>query len=484
MYAHAGPGPKIALAQIEDISRRTTGGLDMVVAYDSDTTYPYWWYLRSFPNQRSFGQNFTRDLRDAPAILVGDANYGKIEPIVGQAYYAFEYTRIWWPNQDYFNLSWERFWNAIRDPQMREAIFQIWLNRDFTKYGQLTNQDLSQSNWSPAGRMRLYLRKDIVAQLWDYGTSPAAQEIVADPYEGKQKTLTAAKVIGIPGSASGQFQNPRDIAIASDGSYYVADTNNHRIQHLSPEGDVLHVWGSFADSSKGNAPGGTFYEPWGVGISPTTGNVYVTDTWNHRIQVFTADGEFIKQWGYFGQAETPLSLWGPRDIAFDNLGNVYVTDTGNKRIVIYDPEGNFLNQFGTVGFEPLQFDEPVGIAVDATGLIYVADTWNQRVQVIQPGTGGQFSVVRTWDIVAWYGQSLDNKPALAVDKVGNVYVSDPEGNRILKFNNQGEFLYFWGDYGVSFDQFNLPVGLATDASNGLWVADSGNHRIMYFQPGE
>lgn len=484
VYAHCTPGIKIALSQIEDLSHRTTGSLDMVVAYDDDTTYPYWWYLRNYPNQRYFGANPTRDLRDAPVILVGDKNYASIQPIVGQAYHMFEYIRIWWPNQDYYNLTWERISSALRDPRMREALFQIWLNRDFTQYGQLTGKDFSLSNWTPSGSMRLYLRKDIVAQLWDYGTTPSAQEIVADPYEGKSRTINAEKVLGAPGTVEGQFQNPRDIAVAPDGSLYVADTNNHRIQHITPDGEVLHAWGSFADSSKGEAPGGTFYEPWGIAVSPDGSVVYVADTWNHRIQSFSASGEFIKTWGFFGQAETPFALWGPRDIAIDRLGNVYVTDTGNKRIIIYDPNGNYLNQFGTVGYEAIQFDEPVGIAIDASDLIYIADTWNQRVQVIQAGTGGEFTQVRSWDIVAWYGESLDNKPYIAVDSQGNVYLSDPEGNRILKFNNQGEFLYYWGDFGVSSDRFNLPVGLAVDEQDALWIADSGNNRIMQFTSGE
>jgi uncharacterized protein (TIGR03663 family) len=483
VYAHTTPGIKIALSQIEDISKRTTGSLDMVVAYDDDTTYPYWWYLRNYPNQRYFGANPTRDLRDAPAILVGDKNFAKIEPIVGQAYYPFEYIRIWWPNQDYYNLTWERIRNALTDPQMREAIFQIWLNRDFTKYAELTGQDLSQSKWSPRGLMRLYLRKDIAAQLWDYGIAPSAQEIIADPYEDKGKSLVADTTLGVSGNAEGQFMNPRDVAVAPDGSLYVADTNNHRIQHLTPTGEVLQTWGSFADVSKGEAPGGTFYEPWGIDVAPD-GTVYVADTWNHRIQSFTPEGEFIKTWGFFGQAETPFALWGPRDIATDRRGNVYVTDTGNKRIVIYDANGNFLNQFGSVGYEPLQFDEPVGIDVDDAGLIYVADTWNQRVQVIEPGTAGEFSLVRSWEVVAWYGQSLDNKPYLAVDSQGNVYVSDPEGYRILKFNNQGEFLYYWGDFGTSTSSFNLPVGVAVDDEDAVWVADSGNHRLLRFLPGE
>ena len=62
VYAHSAPGDKIALQQIIDISRRLTGGLDLAVAYDDKTTYPYWWYLRNFPNQRYFGSTPTRDL--------------------------------------------------------------------------------------------------------------------------------------------------------------------------------------------------------------------------------------------------------------------------------------------------------------------------------------------------------------------------------------------------------------------------------------
>jgi DNA-binding beta-propeller fold protein YncE len=89
-------------------------------------------------------------------------------------------------------------------------------------------------------------------------------------------------------------------------------------------------------------------------------------------------------WGYFGQADTPFAIWGPRDIAIDSKGNVFITDTGNKRIVVYDENGNYVSQFGSVGLEPGQLDEPVGVAVDKNGLVYIADTWNQRIQVMSP----------------------------------------------------------------------------------------------------
>lgn len=483
VYAHSGAGPKIALDQIEELSRRTTDGLEMVVAYDDETTYPYWWYLRNYPNQKYYGPNPTRELRDAPVILVGDNNFDKLEPVVGQAYYQFDYIRIWWPNQDYYNLTWERIREAIFNPQMRAAIFQIWLNRDYSDYAALTNKqaELSLPTWSPADRMRLYVRKDIAAQVWNYGGAPLTmEEVLADPYEGKEIILLADKAFGSNGTERGQFQMPRALAAAPDGSVYVADTNNHRIQHLSAEGEVLHVWGSFADSAVGKAPPGTFYEPWGIAVGPD-GSVYVTDTWNHRVQKFTAEGKYLTGWGYYGQAERGDAFWGPRDIIVNAEGRVFITDTGNKRVAIFDEDGSFLTSFGSAGLLEGRFDEPVGLAVDGQGRIYVADTWNKRVQVFAfDETELAYLPVLEWEIVGWYGQSLDNKPYITVDAQDRVFVSDPEGYRILEFTTAGEFVRYWGIFGSSMDSFNLPTGLAAAPDGGLWVADTGNHRILHF----
>ena len=190
VYAHSAPGDKIALRQIEEISRRTTDGLAIVVAYDDEMTYPYWWYLRNYPNKQFYGANPSRDLRDVPVIVVGDANYGKIEPVVAKRYYKFDYNRIWWPYQDYFNLTWDRIRNAILNPGMRSAVFQIWLNRDYTRICASSQQP--DSAWPTGTRrhMRLYIRKDVAAQdLWNYGVGSRARKPAAmRPLRGKQRS--------------------------------------------------------------------------------------------------------------------------------------------------------------------------------------------------------------------------------------------------------------------------------------------------------
>ncbi len=478
VYAHSARGVKDVMAQVKEISRRTTNGLDIVVAYDDDVSWPFTWYLRNYRNQRYYGSNPDPSLRDAPIILVGDNNFGKIEPIVGKAYYRFDYIRMWWPNQDYFNLTWERIRNALTDPQMRQALFQIWLNRDYTKYGEITGKDMSLANWNPSDRMRLYIRKDVAAMIWDYGVTPT-EAVVADPYEGKQAALEADAILQ---PADTSLNYPHDLDIAPDGTIYLADTRNHRILHLSPDGEVLHAWGSFGQSENGAPPlPGVFNEPWGIGLSPDGQFVYVADTWNHRIQKFTADGQFVTAWGYFGTGEAPDAFWGPRDVEVDTQGRVFVTDTGNKRIVVFDADGNFLTQFGTFGVAAGQFNEPVGLALDDQGHVYVADTWNQRVQVFRE-TEGVFVVAHQWEVFGWFGQSLDNKPYLDVDANGNVFVTDPEGYRVLQFDAEGNIVRYWGGYGAGPGQIGLAGAVAVDAQGGLWLSDAGNNRLMHFTP--
>jgi DNA-binding beta-propeller fold protein YncE len=487
VYAHAARGPKDALDQIEEISRRVSGGKDIMVAYSNDGLYPYWWYLRDYPNHRWFQDNVTRDLRDYPIIIAGEDVFSKIDSLVAESYIRYDYMRLWWPNQDYMNLTWERIWGAIRDPNMRAAIFDIWLNRDYTEYARLTSKqkEFDLETWSPGAQMRLYIRKDIIAQIWNYGASPAvpsAEEI--DPYEQNMVELETRMVIGSTGSSLGQLQAPRGIKVAPDGSIYVADSKNHRIQQFSPNGDALRAWGSFADQASGDAPGGTFNEPWDVAVGPD-GSVYVSDTWNHRVQKFTGSGEFISMWGYFGQGEAPEAFWGPRGLGVDADGRVYVMDTGNDRVVVFDAEGNFISQFGTEGFDRGQLDEPVGIAIDQQdGKVFISDTWNQRIQVFVSSANAQiFTPVLSWDVKAWLGESLENKPFLALSPVNDhLFIVDPEASRVLEFTQEGDFVRGWGDYSDGADGFGLASGVAVTQDGQVWVSDGANNRLLLFEP--
>ena len=478
VYAHGTPDIKIVVNDLREISRRTVGENALAFVYDNETTWPFEWYFRDFPNKKYVGAGITREaLKDAPVVLVGVENEGKAKPFLGNKYYRIEYRQIWWPKETYKQLvdgvpqpdgtvlkGLPLLWSWIKDPQARKVFWDIVLYR---KYQQPI------ADWSPADHFVMFIRKDIAAQVWDLTTLPALAEegaISADPFENLYIDHPAVQIVG----GQGQLAAPRNMAVAEDGRIYVADTGNHRIVVFSPDGQMLTTWGSFGDQP------GQFNEPWDVAIGPD-GSVYVADTWNHRIQKFTPEGEFITAWGGFVSTDGQLGqmgvFWGPRAIAFTQDGNLLVTDTGNKRVQVFTPEGQPVTQFGGAGVEEGYFDEPVGVAVDGEGAIYVADTWNQRIQKFSP----DFQFLKAWSVPGWEGQDILMKPYLAVDKKGLVYAADPTGWRVLVWDAQGNPKAAWGQYGVGPGEFGYLNGVAASPDGFIWVADADNARVMKFE---
>jgi predicted membrane-bound mannosyltransferase/DNA-binding beta-propeller fold protein YncE len=494
VYAHGASGIKDVMDQITTISSRIAGEQNLQIAYDDNlpnqgVSWSFKWYLRNYPNATSFDKP-DNSLRNFPVIIVDQQNFDNIKPIVGTNYYRLDYIRMVWPNQDYFTLTWPRIWNVLTNPDMRDAVFQIWLNRDYTAYAKVTGESgLTLSDWQPSAKMQLFIRKDIAAQMWDYGIIQAAP-LQADPYAKGSIDLTADLTFGTTGTASEKLNTPRGLAVAPDGSLYVADSLNHRIEHFDAMGNLIQTFGQvspgcpYATIPPESVPIGTFCEPWGVAVSPDGQWVYVADTWNHRIQKFTSNGKPVKTWGtpnYDPVTSGPYGLWGPRGIVVDSLGHVLVADTGNKRIIIYNADGNFISQFGGQGTAAGQFDEPVGLAFDAQGNLYVADTWNQRIQVFVPNSDkSAYKPSLQWDISGWMSQSLDNKPYLAVDQQGHIFATDPDSFRVLEFTTGGVFVRVWGQTGAGLDNFGTPSGITVDGLGRVWVSDAANNRLMHF----
>jgi DNA-binding beta-propeller fold protein YncE len=406
-----------------------------------------------------------------------------LEPLVIDSFQRFDYIRMVWPMQDYWDLTWERISNVFKSAELQEALWDLWFDRDYRAYGELTGRSYSLEEWQPSDKMRLYVRKDIIAIAsgGDVDEFVFEEDFVSDPYQESILDLAAEQILGGSGTSSGQFQAPHGIAVAPDGSIYIADTGNHRIQHLSLDGETLHVWGTLSPTSDGTAPGGSFNEPWGIAIAPD-GYVLVADTWNHRIQKFSPDGTFVTAWGEFGLPDTINGYYGPRDVVVDPLGRVYVTDTGNKRVSVHDSDGTFLFQVGSGGYLAGELDEPVGFDLNSEGNLLIADTWNLRIQSFSEIETDTFAYQNEWLLEGWYGQSIENKPYLAVGPEDQFCVTDPEGHRVLCFNKEGEYLFGWGSFGSAADQFNLPSGIAFGPDGDVWVVDGGNNRVMRFNP--
>ncbi len=478
-YASGAPGIKVVMDQVEEISRSTTDGLGIKVAYDDDVSWPFTWYLRDYSNQVFFGGEPSRQaLEDASLVIAGNNNWPKVEALLRNNYHTFEYIRMWWPMQDYFGLDMQRISKNINDPERLAALWDIWYRRDYERYGDINGVDYSLSNWPVVDRMRFYVDKKLAAKLWSMGSMIDVQPttVDVDPFEAVSVSRSASVVWGSNGNNSSQFNRPRDVAVGINNEVYVADTFNHRIQKFDQDGNFILQWGNYGIIDHSDNITDVLNEPWGLGVSDD-GMVYVADTWNHRIVKFDSDGKMKDSWGSFGDGDDLYSMWGPREVTIGPDGLVYVADTGNKRISVFTQEGIGVRQIGEGGALQGELEEPVGIVVGDDGSIYVADTWNARIQVFT----GEGDYLREWSVPEWEGQSLDNKPFLAIDNAGRIFASAPEGYRIMAWDVYGAPVLGWGNYGNDLQSFDLPTGIDSDAFGGLYVTDTDNDRILYFE---
>ncbi|WP_455388245.1 6-bladed beta-propeller [Petrachloros mirabilis] len=200
---------------------------------------------------------------------------------------------------------------------------------------------------------------------------------------------------GTRGNGEGQFNSPWGIAVDRVRGYvYVVDSANFRVQKFDMAGEFIMSWGSFGNGD------GQFYFPRGIAVDQSDGSVYVVDMGNHRIQKFDTSTNVLPQlltkWGGSsepGHASSPLAqeagqLRSPWGVAVDSAGDVFVTDAGNHRIEKFDKEGNFITQWGGYGNGDGQFNFPYGIAVDAKGSVFAVDSGNTRVQQFMPADEG------------------------------------------------------------------------------------------------
>ncbi len=272
---------------------------------------------------------------------------------------------------------------------------------------------------------------------------------------------------GSSGSGNGQFKYPAFLAIDSSGNVYVADEGNNRIEKFSSTGTYITQWGG---TGSGN---GQFDGPVGVAVD-SSGNVYVSDLVNDRIEVFNNTGAYITQWGTAGSGNGQFN--DPQGVAVDGSGDVYVADYVNNRIEEFNNTGTYITQWGTAGSGNGQFSGPDGIAIDSSGNVYVTDYGNYRVQEFNSigtyitrlgseGTNpGQFSITQD----------------AAIDSSGNVYVTEWNSNRIDEFSSTGTYITRWGSGGSGNGQFNGPSGIAVSSSGNVYVADTNNNRIQEF----
>jgi sugar lactone lactonase YvrE len=174
---------------------------------------------------------------------------------------------------------------------------------------------------------------------------------------------------GSPGSGNGQFLYPNGIAVDTSGNVWVVDTFNNRVQEFSESGAYLGQFGT-----KGTENGQLF---WPSGLAFSGGNVYVADS--ARVEEFSTAGTYLGQFGSSGTGNGEFH--GIRGIASEpTTGDLYISDTYNNRVQVFSSAGNFITAFGLGGSGNGEFSAPRGVAVNSSGTAYVADTGNNRAQ--------------------------------------------------------------------------------------------------------
>jgi sugar lactone lactonase YvrE len=183
---------------------------------------------------------------------------------------------------------------------------------------------------------------------------------------------------GQKGTNDNQFSLPRSVAINSKREIFVSEYGLvERVQKFAcPDGfgKPPHWVATFG--KPGNGPG-EFNRAEGLCVDAQD-RLYVADSCNHRIQVFSSDGKFLRAYGHAGRGKGELSY--PYDIFVDAAGRQYVCEFGNGRIQVFDANDQPLEMIGAQGAAPGQFSNPWGVAPDSKGNLYVADSQNHRVQ--------------------------------------------------------------------------------------------------------
>jgi len=258
---------------------------------------------------------------------------------------------------------------------------------------------------------------------------------------------------GSEGTAEGEFKNPLHVAVGPSGDVYVTDHNNHRIQVFDSDGTFLRMWGWGVDT--GASALETCTSGCQVGLAGNNVGQFLRPA---GIGVDSAGNVYVTDQNNsvqkFTSTGTFILEWFnsfnfPEAIAFNSAGKVYVANPGAKNIKISENDGTSSTSFGSAGSAEGQFQFPRGVAFDTAGNLYVADTTNQRIQVFDSSN----TFLRMW------GFGVD------------------DGTTVFQICTSG---CQSGQGGTGDGQFSIPREIAIGADGNVYVTDSENDRIQVF----
>lgn len=280
---------------------------------------------------------------------------------------------------------------------------------------------------------------------------------------------------GKEGAGDGEFLFPEGIAVSADAEVYVADTGNHRIQVFSASGAFLRSWGT-----RGVGPG-EFSRPRGIAVA--LGQVYVADADHPRIQVFTSKGGHVRSIQGFAE---------PGGLAIDDEGVVFAADAGAHRLRVFGATGESLREWGTWGSHEGMLARPAGLALRGD-LLYLADEANHRVQVFDRSGAFLYQWGRA-PAFAHEGNGRFHFPSgIAVSRSGGfTAVCEPVEHRVQVFANGAARTPkpvsdqpWWDSLHARFHSAPASVPAADRKPSAIWITpEPESHSVLFFDVGQ
>ena len=289
-----------------------------------------------------------------------------------------------------------------------------------------------------------------------------------------------ARQWGSLGPGASEFNFLQYIDVDAAGNVYVVDCHNQVAKVYQSDGTYLRtfgvpVYGTFSELD----------QPEGIAVGSSS--AYVVDYTFGSINKYDLLGVFATWYGGRDPANDPVggsangSFNLPGDAAVDGSGNIYVADTNNQRLQKLDSTGAFVCEIGHGGTNGLM--GPLAVAVDSAGHVFATDFLREEVVRFSPSAGGDsYTVSGAWDASKSPNGDLGEPAGVACDAKGNVYVAGSYDEVITKLSPAGDVLAQWGGAGSGQGQFNYVLGVAVAADGTVYVSERDGDRIQAFTP--
>jgi uncharacterized protein (TIGR03437 family) len=361
---------------------------------------------------------------------------------------------------------------------------------------------------------------------WGIAVDGSGNLYIAEQYSYRVRQVTPAGIIstvagigqadkqgeGGPATQAG-LMSPTRVAVDTVGNLYIADGQGNRILKVTSSGILTRVAGGGATQLDEVPATSSFVSTYG-GISvDAAGNIYSADWYGNVIRKITTDGiiHTIAGTGKTGGTDgcgvaLAAQFYAPEDVAADGAGNVYTGERGNARV--REISGASIRTVAGPGPSRFSGDNgpatsaaiagPAGLVFDALGNLYLADAANDRVRMISPSgiittvAGADGPVAGDYSGCAPPPGSLNHPNALAAGADRTVYIADTGNHRVMALAPGGQLTLFAGTGTAGFSgdggpataaSLKAPAGLAVDSAGDVYIADTGNNRLRKVTPG-